>query len=164
MNLFGFLTHCRMAWLIKQWITSKITEQEKITVSELAKLYHLDLFETSIAVAYLLNCGEIAVVGFKAEEETLSAQYSSREYLRNVEERLRAEQERVLRRVREGLPEMPFTIPELARQLQEDEYSVMLNGIAPLIESGEVIPTGQSVRASDGSNIFYPTYVKSKTA
>ena len=167
MNLLEFLIKCRQAWLVKKYVALMITDQKKTTIPALSKLLDMDNLTVSLAVTYLLYTKEISIASFietkKSNKEELLPEYSSREYLLNKEERLKAEKKRVLERVRQALPEEEFTITALARELKEDEYAV-LEAIADLSVLGEVADTGRSVRASDNSNVFFPIYVKSKTA
>ncbi len=167
MNLLELLIKCRQAWLVKKYVALMITDQKKTTIPALSKLLDMDSLTVSLAVAYLLYTKEVSVASFievrKNNEEKLLPEYSSRKYLLDKEERLKDEKKRVLERVRQALPEGEFTITALARELKEDEYAV-LEAIADLSNLGEVADTGRSVRAADGSNLFYPLCVKSKTA
>lgn len=157
MDVFDFLGHCRAAWLMKEQIARRIAKQEKITIPELSALYYINELTVSIAVAYLAWRREISVVGLNNEGRILSAQYSSPKHLEDAA----AEKKRILKLVRAALPETEFNIPGLAFQLKENEYAV-LEAIDSLCNSGEVSDTGRSVQASDGSNLFYQIYVKTK--
>jgi hypothetical protein len=158
MKLVEFAACCHQAWYSKERIAKTITQQGRIKIPQLSKLLNLNELTVSLAVAYLTCNGEISIVGYtsaRKKSEQIYPEFSSRKYL--------LDEDKLLERVKRELPGKAFTIPGLARMLEEDQYAI-LNAIAVLTETGEVIDTGRAVQASDGSNTFYPLYVKSKPA
>lgn len=160
MNFAEFLIHCHRAWASKEQAAKTIAEQEKISIPLLSGLLDLDELTATLAVAYLTWCGEVSVVGLSGGDK-ISPEFSSRRYLLDKENRLKAERKRVMERVRSELTEEYITIPALARKLGEKEDAVT-QALADLAESGEEIETGRSIQATDGSNAFFPTYAKPK--
>jgi hypothetical protein len=158
MKLVEFASCCHQAWYSKERIAKTIAQQGRIKIPLLSKLLNLDELTVSIAIAYLTCSGEISIVGYTSagkKSEQIYAEFSSCKYS--------LDKDKLLERVKRELPDKAFTIPGLAHMLEENQYAI-LNAIAVLTETGEVIDTNQSVQASDGSNTFYPLYVKSKPA